>query len=78
MHTLTLALIQSSQSPSPPGSAPIELWLPILISMVSLFLSLVGSAFIAGSKWGKMTTALNDIDKRMARIEGMFELKLKE
>jgi len=60
------------------------------ISAAGFICSVAGSFFIAGSRWGEVRTKLNDLQtnrvtssdiqslsERMARVEGMFELKLK-
>lgn len=63
------------------------------ISGLGLVLSVTASAFIAGSRWGTVKaqldqlqrgqsdratkTDLHSVTERLARIEGMFELRLK-
>lgn len=46
--------------------------------MGGVIVSVVVSSFIAGSKYGAMVQTLNTISERLARIEGLFEYKLKE
>jgi len=61
-----------------------------IISAVISGSGFLGSVFIAGSRWGEVKTKLTDLQsnrvtssdiqslsERMARVEGMFELKLK-
>ena len=63
----------------------------ILIATAGVVVSVICSVFVAGSRWGRVTTQLEElkrervtrsdvsgIGERLARIEGMFELKLKE
>jgi hypothetical protein len=62
-----------------------------LISGAGFLLSVSGSFFIAGSRWGEVKAKLAELERdkvttgdvramgeRLARIEGMFELKLRE
>jgi hypothetical protein len=62
-----------------------------LISATGFLLSIACSFFIAGSRWGEVKTKLAELERdkvtqgdvramgeRLARIEGMFELKLRE
>jgi hypothetical protein len=71
--------------------SPVDL--AAIIGGASLVLSLIGSAAIAGYRVGKVeeelrskyeilqsgtTSVLNTISDRLARIEGMFELRLKD
>lgn len=66
----------------------------LVIGAITFVLSVSVSAFISGSKWGMVTTKLDvmekqqakaattddlhSMDNRLARIEGLFEMKLKE
>lgn len=66
----------------------------LLIGLCTLFLSVGSSAFIAGSRWGAVNAKLASVEanqkdavttgdmqrvgERLARIEGMFELRLKD
>lgn len=45
---------------------------------VTIFLSLIGSAFIAGAGWGRLKSELNNINHRLTLIESMFQLTLKK
>jgi hypothetical protein len=63
-----------------------------VIVAVCTFIASVGSAaFISGTRWGRIETTLSDIEKdrvrqsdikgiseRLAKIEGMFTLRLKD
>jgi hypothetical protein len=49
-----------------------------IISLAGVIVSITVSSFIAGNKFGTMTQTLVTISERLARIEGLFELKLKE
>lgn len=53
------------------------IYLPIIISLVGVVLSIISASFISGAKWGSITATINTISERLARIEGMFELKIK-
>lgn len=66
----------------------------LLIGVLTLLLSVTSSAFIAGSRWGRVSGKLEQLEtgqrdhvtrgdvqgmaERLARIEGMFELRLKD
>lgn len=66
----------------------------LIIAAITLLLSVVSSAFIAGSRWGRVnmkleglergqqdsatTSDLHGLTERLARIEGMFELRIKD
>lgn len=43
-----------------------------IISIGGFFMSVGTSAFISGMRWGEMRAAVNSIDSRLAKIEGMF------
>lgn len=49
-----------------------------IISLSGVIVSVVVSTFVAGAKYGTMTQTMVTISERLARIEGMFELKLKD
>lgn len=49
-----------------------------IISLTGVVISVATSAFIAGTKSGTIQTTMTTISERLARIEGMFELKLKD
>jgi len=46
----------------------------ILISAVGVVLSMVASAFISGTRWGRIESDMRSMTDRLARIEGMFTL----
>lgn len=66
----------------------------LIISVATLLLSAATSAFIAGSRWGRVNGKLDGLEhgqrdratkadlhaltERLARIEGMFELRIKD
>jgi hypothetical protein len=60
-------------------------------ALVTIAISLGGSAFIAGTRWGEVqvkltelerdkvtTTDVHAVTERLAKIEGMFTLKLRD
>ena len=71
MSCLSVFLSQDQQQMSPDAVAAI-------ISLVGIIISVTVSSFIAGSKFGTVVQTLNTISERLARIEGLFEFKLKE
>jgi hypothetical protein len=63
----------------------------VVIAVAGFVLSVASSFFIAGSRWGEVKAKLAELERdkvttgdvramgeRLARIEGMFELKLRE
>jgi hypothetical protein len=66
----------------------------IIVDVASVLVSWVGAAFIAGSRWGQVrgdldalrrekdthatSAEVRSIAERLARIEGMFELRLRD
>jgi hypothetical protein len=52
--------------------------LSAIISLVGVIVSITVSSFIAGAKLGGMIQTMNTISERLARIEGLFEMKLKD
>lgn len=50
----------------------------VIVSLAGVLLSVLTAVFIAGSWKGKMETTINDMSRRLANIEGMFKLTLKE
>lgn len=50
----------------------------IIISGVTFFASIGGAMFIAGMRWGKVGEEITSIDRRLAKIEGMFTLTFKD
>lgn len=50
----------------------------IILSDIATFVISAGSSmFIAGTRWGEIRSDVSTIKERMARIEGMFTLKLR-
>ena len=52
--------------------------LTILISLTGVVLSLLGSAFIAGIRVGKLESKIDGAVKDIAEIRGMFTLTLRK
>lgn len=49
----------------------------IIIGAVTIAVSLIGSAFIAGNRWGRIESDIRGMSDRLAKIEGMFTLRLR-
>ena len=49
----------------------------IINDLITLLVSVVTATWILGVKYGSINTSLEGIRDRLARIEGMFELKIK-
>jgi hypothetical protein len=52
--------------------------LSAIISLLGVIVSIMMSVFVAGARYGRMDQTMTDINARLARIEGMFTLKLKQ
>jgi hypothetical protein len=54
----------------------------VIVTLIIGFVTFIGSvssaAFISGMRWGRVNEEIVTIDKRLARIEGMFTLQLKD
>lgn len=50
----------------------------LVIGLCTVILSLAGSAFIAGTRWGRIETEIRAMSDRLAKIEGMFTLRLRD
>lgn len=50
----------------------------IITDIATVAFSAGVSVFISGSRWGTVQTELRNTSDRLAKIEGMFELKIKE
>jgi hypothetical protein len=50
----------------------------ILVSAVTFIMSIAGSMFIAGNRWGRIESKIEIMADRLAKIEGMFTLRLKD
>lgn len=49
-----------------------------IIAMAGVITSVVVSAFLSGSRWGRVETDMRVMADRLAKIEGMFTLRLKD
>ncbi len=52
--------------------------LSILIAAVGVIVSICSSMFVAGSRWGRVEGDMRSMSDRLAKIEGMFTLKLRD
>jgi hypothetical protein len=52
--------------------------LMVLIGIITFITSVSASMFVAGSRWGEVRTDMRVMADRLAKIEGMFTLKLKD
>ena len=50
----------------------------VVIGVCTVVASLAGSAFVAGTRWGRVESDIKDMNQRLAKIEGMFTLRLKD
>lgn len=50
----------------------------IVISLVGMVVSICGSMFVAGSRWGRVEGDMRSMSDRLAKIEGMFTLRLRD
>jgi hypothetical protein len=48
-----------------------------VIAGLTVILSVIGAAFVTGSRIGSIETTIHTISERLTRIEALFELKLK-
>jgi hypothetical protein len=48
----------------------------ILIAGVGVIISICSSVFVAGARWGRVEGDMRSMSDRLAKIEGMFTLKL--
>jgi len=55
----------------------IAAWVSAVIAIVTFVVSVGCSAFIAGVGWGSIRKEVAAVNIRLARIEGMFTLRLK-
>jgi hypothetical protein len=53
-------------------------WVEVGIGAATIVLSLAGSAFISGTRWGRVESDMKSMSDRLARIEGMFTLVYKD
>jgi hypothetical protein len=52
--------------------------IPLIVSLVGVLVSVITTVFIAGTRTGKTEQKLDDVVNRLAKIEGMFTLRLKD
>lgn len=52
--------------------------LSIVIAVCGLVLSVCCSTFVAGSRWGRIEGDMRSMSDRLAKIEGMFTLQLRD
>lgn len=50
----------------------------VVIGIATIFISVGTSIFVAGMRWGRIIEEITSIDRRLAKIEGMFTLTLKD
>ena len=50
----------------------------VLIGVVTFVCSIAGAAFVSGTRWGRVEGDMRAMSDRLARIEGMFTLRLKD
>jgi hypothetical protein len=55
-----------------------QIVIELVIALVTIVGSITSSAFIAGMRWGRVNESVTSIDRRLAKIEGMFTLSLKD
>jgi len=53
-------------------------WPVIAFGMATFISSISASMFIAGMRWGQVTGDIRAISDRLAKIEGMFTLQLRQ
>lgn len=49
----------------------------ILIAAIGVVVSVCSAMFVAGSRWGRVEGDMRSMSDRLAKIEGMFTLQLK-
>jgi hypothetical protein len=50
----------------------------VIIAMGGVITSVTVSAFLSGARWGRVETDMRFMADRLAKIEGMFTLRLKD
>jgi hypothetical protein len=53
-------------------------WVEVGIGAATFVLSISASAFISGTRWGRVETDMRSMNDRLAKIEGMFTLVYKD
>jgi hypothetical protein len=56
------------------GSEAIQL----VSEIATVVVSISGAAFVSGTRWGRVEQDMKTMSDRLARIEGMFTLKLRD
>ena len=54
------------------------LMLQVIIALGGVIASITVSAFISGTRWGTMQQEMRTMADRLAKIEGMFTLRLRD
>ncbi len=52
--------------------------LQVVIAAGGVIASVVVSAFVSGTRWGRVESDMRTMADRLAKIEGMFTLRLKQ
>jgi hypothetical protein len=52
--------------------------LSLVIAGIGVVVSICSSMFVAGSRWGRIEGDMRSISDRLAKIEGMFTLQLRD
>lgn len=51
----------------------------VIITEIATFVLSVGSSmFVAGTRWGRVETKMESMNDRLAKIEGMFTLRIRD
>lgn len=50
----------------------------LIISAITVLISVCSSMFVAGSRWGRVEGDMRSMSDRLAKIEGMFTLRLRD
>ena len=54
------------------------LWIQAGIGVLTFVSSIGGAAFVSGTRWGRIESDMRMMADRLAKIEGMFTLRLKD
>lgn len=49
----------------------------IAIAVIGVLVSVITSVFVAGSRWGRVESKMESMNDRLAKIEGMFTLRIR-
>lgn len=55
-----------------------SVWPEVVVGIVTFVTSVGTSMFMAGSRWGEVRADMRLMADRLAKIEGMFTLRLKD